>query len=77
MLLVALVLDAGWNTPASRNGLMFDIRSSEDADGDSRIMGSRRRWLDDDAADGFLRPLINAGLPAAEDGGGRGSCAEG
>jgi len=56
---------------------MFDIRSSEDADGDSRIMGSRRRWLDDDAADGFLRPLINAGLPAAEDGGGRGSCAEG
>ena len=32
----------GTYVPPSRNALMFDIRSSDDADGDRRMMGSGR-----------------------------------
>jgi hypothetical protein len=33
----------GRKTPVSRNDLIFDIRSKEDAEGERRIIGSRRR----------------------------------
>lgn len=41
--------DDAVNVPCSRNGLMLAIVSREDADGDSRMMGS----LDRDGFDGF------------------------
>jgi hypothetical protein len=48
MFVLAEVASAGVKTPSSRNCLTLPIRRSEDADGDKRIMGSRRlvglRW---------------------------------
>jgi len=40
---VAVDESAGVNRPLSRNDLIFDIRSSDDADGDSRMIGSGLR----------------------------------
>lgn len=40
---------AGAKVPDSRNCLMFDMRRRDEADGERRMMGSRRR------AEGFLR----------------------
>jgi hypothetical protein len=40
---VELAESVGTYVPPSRNDLMFDIRSSDDADGDSTMIGSGRR----------------------------------
>ena len=48
--------------PASRKDLIFDIRSSDDAEGESRIMGSGRR-------DGFLGSETRDDVPETVDGG--------
>jgi hypothetical protein len=40
---------AGEKVPCSRNCFMFDMRRREEAEGERRMIGSRRR------ADGFLR----------------------
>jgi hypothetical protein len=45
-----VVVSAGVKTPSSRNCLTLPMRRSEEAEGDSRMMGSRRlapglRWL--------------------------------
>lgn len=48
----------GANSPSSRKVLIFDMRRRDEADGDSRIMGSGRR---EGAARGFV--IAFAGLP--------------
>jgi len=53
---------AGTKIPDSRNCLMFDIRRREEAEGESRIMGSRRR-----PAVGFLRLETRALFVVMED----------
>lgn len=73
MLIAPLEALEGWNWPCSRKDLMLDMSRREEAEGDSRMMGSGRRWLEM----GFLMPLMRAGLPAIEGGGGRDSCEEG
>lgn len=67
--------DDAVNVPCSRNGLMLAIVSSEDADGDSRMMGS----LDRDGFDGFgvgIEGIVEAAAMAAgcEAGGWPGRC---
>lgn len=48
MFVDAEVASAGMKTPSSRNVLMLPMRRSEEAEGESRMMGSRRlvglRW---------------------------------
>ena len=49
---------AGTNKPPSRNCFMFDMRRREEAEGESRMMGSRRR----PGCPGFLRFETRAGF---------------
>lgn len=56
---------AGENVPRSRNCLMFDMRRRDEAEGERRIMGSRRReegFLRLETRDGFV--VIGVGTAA-------------
>lgn len=67
----ASALSGGMYVPASRKDLIFDILSRDDADGDSRIMGSGRRdgFLGSETRDDAFETVEGGAVVPVDDGG--------
>lgn len=67
----ASALSGGMYVPASRKDLMFDIRSRDDAEGESSIIGSGRRdgFFGSETRDDVLDATEMAAVVPVDDGG--------
>ena len=68
----ARALSGGMYVPLSRNDLMFDMRKSEEAEGESKIIGSGRRlgFFGRLTIEEWARGTVVEGLPLRDEGGG-------